>query len=275
MKSLNIYLEGLLNKSNKSNVLNAGDEIATIIREKAAQEKRINGSVDWDPVKKVLSLENDYGCLLDGEIIDLIRSIPGMTLYTDFFHLYTPDGNFPDNLVIDFDIKEENGDSLISDCKSTSIQNCTFEIASKFSHEFDIREGNLYLTNVKFIGNIDYGLTLYPRINIIMHGQGAVPIFKNVELLDMPLEIECPAWRKYSDKVKECIENDTNPGDVIKMFGLDGITKENLKDLEKPYIEIKCPSVPDGPVDKSMRISRVKPKYKKYIEQNGWFIYFS
>lgn len=39
MKSLNIYLEGLLNKGNKSNVLNVGDEIVNIIREKAAQEK--------------------------------------------------------------------------------------------------------------------------------------------------------------------------------------------------------------------------------------------
>ena len=223
----------------------------------------------------MLSLENDYGCLLDGEIIDLIRSIPGVTLYTDFFHLYTPDGNFPDNLVIDFDIKEENGDSLISYCKSTSMQNCTFEIASKFSHEFDIREGNLYLTNVKFIGNIDYGLTLYPRINIIMHGQGAVPIFKNVELLDMPLEIECLAWKKYYDKVKRNINKDTDPGDVIKMFGLDGITKENFKDIRHPYIEIKCPSTPGFRVKESMKISRVAPEDKKYIEQNGWFIYFS
>ena len=275
MKSLNAFLEGLLNKSNKSSVLNAGEEIVTIIREKAAQEKRINGCVDWDPVKKVLSLENDYGCLLDGEIIDLIRSIPGVTLYADFFHLYTPDGNFPDNLVIDFDIKEENGDSLISNCKSTSIQNCTFEIASKFSHEFDIREGNLYLTNVKFIGNIDYGLTLYPRISIIMHGQGAVPIFKNVELLDMPLEIECPAWKRYYDKVKRNINKDTDPGDVIKMFGLDGITKENLRDLKKPYIKIKCPFRISDATYNTMKISRVKPEDKKYIEQNGWFIYFS
>ena len=275
MKSLNAFLEGLLNKSNKSSVLNAGEEIVTIIREKAAQEKRINGSVDWDPVKKVLSLENDYGCLLDGEIIDLIRSIPGVTLYTDFFHLYTPDGIFPDNLVIDFDIKEEIGDSLISYCKSTSIQNCTFEITSKFSHDFDIRKGNLFFTNVKFIGNMDYGLTLYPKISIIMHGPDAVPIFKNVELLNMPLEIECPAWRKYSDKVKQNINKDTDPGDVIKMFGLDGITKENFKDIRHPYIEIKCPPKPGDRVKESMKISRVKPEDKKYIEQNGWFIYFS
>ena len=91
MKSLNIYIEGLLNKSNKSSVLNVGDEIVTIIREKATKGI-IEGSVDWDPTKKVLSLENDYGCLLDGKIIDLIRSIPGVTLYTDFFSLYTPMG---------------------------------------------------------------------------------------------------------------------------------------------------------------------------------------
>jgi len=274
MKSLNIYLEGLLNKSNKSNVLNAGDEIVNIIREKAAKGI-IEGSVDWDPVKKVLSLKGDYSDLLDGKIIDLIRSIPGVTLYTDFFYLYTPDGNFPNKLVMDFDIKTKSGSFFISYCKSTSIQNCTFEIISKFSHEFDIREGNLYLTNVKFIGNIDYGLTLYPRINIIMHGQGAVPIFKNVELLDMPLEIECPAWKRYYDKVKRNINKDTDPGDVMGILGLDGITKENFKDIRHPYIEIKCPSKPGFCVKESMKISRVAPEDKKYIEQNGWFIYFS
>ena len=272
MKSLNIYLEGLLDKSNKSNVLNAGDEIVNIIREKAAKTNT-RGGVDWDPAKKVLSLKGDYSDLLDGKIIDLIKSIPGMTLYTDFFRLYTPDGNFPNKLVMDFDIKTKSGSFFISNCKSTSIQNCTFEITDERTQTFDMRKGNLYLTNVKFIGN--RGNNGGPGLRISIRNSISMPVFKNVELQNMPLEIECPAWRKYSDKVKECIENDTNPGDVIKMFGLDGITKENLRDLKKPYIKIKCPFRISDATYNTMKISRVKPEDKKYIEQNGWFIYFS
>ena len=272
MKSLNIYLEGLLNKSNKSNVLNAGDEIATIIREKAAKGI-IKGSVDWDPVKKVLSLKGNYSNLLDGKIIDLIKSIHGVTLYTDFFSIYTPDSNFPNKLVIDFDIKTKSGGFFISDCKSTSIENCTFEITDERTQTFYMRKGNLYLTNVKFIGN--RGNNRGPGLRISIRNSISMPVFKNVELQDMPLEIECPAWKGYSDKVKECIEDGTDPGDVIKMFGLGGITKENFRDLKKPYIEIKCPFRPGAEVKESMKISRVKPKTGKYIEQNGWFIYFS
>lgn len=101
----------------------------------------------------MLSLKGDYSNLLDGKIIDLIRSIPGVTLYADFFHLYTPDGNFPDNLVIDFDIKTKIRGFFISYCNSTSIENCTFEITDGRLQTFDMRKGNLYLTNVKFIGN--------------------------------------------------------------------------------------------------------------------------
>lgn len=273
MKSLNIYLEGLLDKSNKSNVLNAGDEIVNIIREKAAQEKRINGSVDWDPVKKVLSLKGDYSILLDGKIIDLIKSIPGMTLYTDFFSLYTPDGNFPNKLVMDFDIKTKSGGFFISNCKSTSIENCTFEITNERTQTFDMRKGNLYLTNVKFIGN--RGNNWGPGLRISIRNSISMPVFKNVELQDMPLEIECPAWKRYYDKVKECIEDGTDPGDVMGILGLDGITKENLRDLEKPYIEIKRPFRISDATYNTMKISRVKPKTGKYIEQNGWFIYFS
>ena len=272
MKSLNIYIEGLLNKSNKSNVLNAGDEIVTIIREKATKGI-IEGSVDWNPVKKVLSLKGDYIELLDGKIIDLIKSIHGVTLYTDFFSIYTPDSNFPNKLVIDFDIKTKSGSFFISDCKSTSIQNCTFEITDERTQTFYMRKGNLYLTNVKFIGN--RGNNGGPGLKISMRNSKGVPVFKNVELQDMPLEIECPAWKKYSDGVKECIENGIEPGDVMKTLGLDGITKENFRDLKKPYIEIKCPFRPGAEVGKSMKISRVKPEDKKYIEQNGWFIYFS
>ena len=272
MKTLNIYLEGLLDKSNKSNVLNAGDEIATIIREKAAKGF-IKGSVDWDPVKKVLSLKGYYSNLLDGKIIDLIKSIPGVTLYTDFFHLYTPDSNFPNKLVIDFDIKTKSGSFFISNCKSTSIQNCAFEITDERTQTFDMRKGNLYLTNVKFIGNRENNRG--PGLRISIRNSISMPVFKNVELQDMPLEIECPAWKRYYDKVKECIENDTNPGDVMGFLGLDGITKENFRDLKKPYIEIKCPFRPGAEVGESMKISRVKPKTEKYIEQNGWFIYFS
>ena len=166
----------------------------------------------------------------------MIRSIPGVTLYADFFHLYTPDGNFPDNLVIDFDIKTKIRGFFISYCNSTSIENCTFEITDGRLQTFDIREGNLYLTNVKFIGNRRNSRG--PGLKISMRNSKGVPVFKNVELQDIPLEIECPAWKGYSDKVKECIENDTNPGDVMKTLGLDGITKENFRDLKKPYIEI-------------------------------------
>ena len=36
MKRLNSFLEGLLNKSNKSSVINAGEEIKARIQEKAA-----------------------------------------------------------------------------------------------------------------------------------------------------------------------------------------------------------------------------------------------
>ena len=272
MKSLNIYLEGLLNKSNKSSVLNAGDEIATIIREKAAKGI-IKGSVDWDPVKKVLCLKGNYSNLLDGKIIDLIKSIPGMTLYTDFFSIYTPDSNFPNKLVIDFDIKTKSGSFFISDCKSTSIQNCTFEITDERTQTFDMRKGNLYLTNVKFIGN--RGNNRGPGLRISIRNSISMPVFKNVELQDMSLVIICPAWKKYSDGVKECIENGIEPGDVMKTLGLDGITKENFKDMMSPYITIECPLKPGGAVSKSMKISRVKPKTEKYIKQNGWFIYFS
>ena len=274
MKSLNIYLEGLLNKSNKSSVLNAGDEIATIIGEKAAKTNT-RGSVDWDPAKKVLSLKGEYSDLLDGKIIDLIKSIPRTTLYTDFFRLYTPDGDFPNKLVIDFDIKTKMVGFFISYCNSTSIENCTFEITDGCLQTFDMRKGNLYLTNVKFIGNRKHIGGLAPDLKISMRNSKGVPVFKNVELQDMSLVIICPAWKKYSDGVKECIENGTEPGDVMKTLGLDGITKENFRDLKKPYIEIKCPFRPGAEVGKSMKISRVKPKTEKYIEQNGWFIYFS
>ena len=274
MKSLNIYLEGLLNKSNKSNVLNAGDEIVDIIREKAAK-RTMEGSVDWDPTKKVLSLKGDYIELLDGKIIDLIKSIPRTTLYTDFFSLYTPDGDFPNKLVIDFDIKTKMVGFFISYCNSTSIENCTFEITDGCLQTFDMRKGNLYLTNVKFIGNRKYTGGLAPGLKISMRNSKGVPVFKNVELQDMSLVIICPAWKKYSDGVKECIENGIEPGDVMKTLGLDGITKENFKDMMPPYITIECPLKPGGAVSKSMKISRVKPEDKKYIEQNGWFIYFS
>ena len=274
MKSLNIYIEGLLNKSNKSSVLNAGDEIVNIIREKAAKTNT-RGSVDWDPAKKVLRLKGDYSDLLDCEIINLLNTIPGVTLKGYSFYLETRYSNFEGDLVINFDINVKTGSFFISDCKSVNMQNCTFKITDKFGQEFNMRKGNLSFENVKFVGNKKYATNTGAEISIAMFDPGAVPVFKNVELQNMSLLIICPAWKRYYDKVKECIENDINPGDVMKMFGLDGITKENLKDLEKPYIEIKCPSVPDGPVDKSMRISRVKPKYKKYIEQNGWFIYFS
>ena len=40
MKSLNIYLEGLLDKSNKSSVLNVGEEIVDIITEKSKKENK-------------------------------------------------------------------------------------------------------------------------------------------------------------------------------------------------------------------------------------------
>ena len=142
-----------------------------------------------------------------------------------------------------------------------------------WAHRFNVYGGNLSFTNVKFIGNKRY--TFGAGLNITMHDPKEVPTFKNVELQNMTLNIVCPAWKRYSDKIKECIENGIEPGDVLKMLGLDGITKENLKDLEKPYIVIKCPLKPNGNVMESMKISRVKPEDKKYIEQNGWFIYFS
>ena len=274
MKSLNIYIEGLLNKSNKSSVLNVGDEIVNIIREKAAKTNT-RGSVDWDPAKKVLHLKGDYSDLLDCEIINLLNTIPGVTLKGYSFYLETRYSNFEGDLVINFDINVKTGSFFISNCKSVSMQNCTFKITDKFGQEFNIHNGNLSFENVKFVGNKKYATNTGAEISIAMFDPGAVPTFKNVELQNMSLLIICPAWKRYYDKVKECIENDTNPGDVLKMLGLDGITKENLKDLKKPYIEIKCPFRPGAGVGESMKISRVKPKYEKCIEQNGWFIYFS
>ena len=273
MKSLNIYIEGLLNKSNKSSVLNVGEEIATIIREKAIKTNT-RGSVDWDPAKKVLRLKGDYSDLLDCEIINLLNTIPGVTLDTDFFHQYIDRKKFPEGCTIDFNITSKRGCKFdISDGGNLSIENCMLKTSLNWAHRFNVYGGNLSFINVKFIGNKRY--TFGAGLNITMHDPKEVPTFKNVELQDIPLEIKCPAWRKYSDKVKECIENDTNPGDVIKMFGLDGITKENLRDLKKPYIKIKCPFRISDATYNTMKISRVKPEDKKYIEQNGWFIYFS
>ena len=51
MKSLNIYLEGLLNKSNKSNALNVGEEIVDIITEKSKKENKKN-QCKLDPCHK-------------------------------------------------------------------------------------------------------------------------------------------------------------------------------------------------------------------------------
>ena len=274
MKSLNIYLEGLLNKSNKSSVLNAGDEIVTIIREKATKTNT-RGRVDWDPAKKVLSLKGDYSDLLDCEIINLLNTIPGVTLKGYSFYLGTRYSNFEGDLVINFDINVKTGSFFMSDCKSVSMQNCTFKITDKFGQEFNMHKGNLSFENVKFVGNKKYATNTGAEISITMFDPGAVPTFKNVELQNMTLNIVCPAWKRYSDKIKECIENGIEPGDIMKMLGLDGITKENLKDLEKPYIVIKCPLKPNGNDMESMKISRIKPEDKKYIEQNGWFIYFS
>ena len=271
MKSLNIYIEGLLNKSS---VLNAGDEIATIIREKATKTNT-RGSVDWDPAKKVLHLKGDYSDLLDCEIINLLNTIPGVTLKGYSFYLETRYSNFEGDLVINFDINVKAGSFFISDCKSVSMQNCTFKITDKFGQEFNMHNGNLSFENVKFVGNKNYATNTGAEISIAMFDPGAVPTFKNVELQDMSLVIICPAWKKYSDGVKECIENGIEPGDVMKTLGLDGITKENFKDMMPPYITIECPLKPGGAVSKSMKISRVKPKTGKYIEQNGWFIYFS
>ena len=274
MKSLNIYIEGLLNKSNKSNVLNAGEEIATIIRGKAIKTNT-RGGVDWDPVKKVLHLKGNYSDLLDCEIINLLNTIPGVTLKGYSFYLETLYSDFGGDLVINFDINVKTGSFFISDCKNVSMQNCTFKITDKFGQEFNIHNGNLSFENVKFIGNKKYATNTEAEISIAMFDPGAVPTFKNVELQNMSLLIICPAWKRYSDKIKECIENGIEPGDVMKMFGLDDITKENLRDLKKPYIEIKCPLRISDAIYKTMKISRVKPKTGKYIEQNGWFIYFS
>jgi len=273
MKSLNIYLEGLLDKSNKSSVLNVGEEIVDIITEKSKKENK-KTSVSWAPATKTLTIKDGYNEILDDETITLLRSIPGVTLDTDFFHQYIDRKKFPEDCTIDFNITSKRGCKFdISDGGNLSIENCMLKTSLNWAHRFNVYGGNLSFTNVKFIGNKRY--TFGAGLNITMHDPKEVPTFKNVELQNMTLNIVCPAWKRYSDKIKECIENGIEPGDVMKMFGLDGITKENLKDLEKPYIVIKCPLKPNGNVMESMKISRVKPEDKKYIKQNGWFIYFS
>ena len=272
MDGLYTFLEGLLNKSNKSSVVNAGEELRNMI-EKKGIEKNKKGSVTWDPTKKVLELKGYYSTLLDSEVVDMLNSIPGITLHTDIFELYTDGNNFQDDLVINFNTKTPSG-RLVSYCKNTSMQDCTFEITKEYEQRFDIFKGNISFTNVKFIGD---SYSWDRCIHITMHEPNTVPIFKNVEFHGIPLLINCSAWKKYSDKVRRCINKGTDPGDVIKTLGLDGITKENFKDMGNRCIEIECPSKPGGKVREFMMISRNATKYKnyKYIEQNGWFIYFA
>ena len=274
MKTLKLCLEGLLNKSNKSSVLNAGDEIKARIQEKAAKENR-KGSVDWNPVKKVLTIKGSYNKLLDGEIINLLRTIPGATLKLVYFSLSSLDDDLPEDIIINFNIEAEYGSNIILNDENVSVENCTFEITDGFGQSFDMHGGDLSFTNVKFIGSKNFITSGEPGLKIKVYDPKSIPTFKNVELWNMSLVIECPVWREYYKKVKGCIRKGTDPGNVMKMFGLDGIKKENFKGMRNQYIEIRCPFEPGRAFKESMKISRVKPEDKKHIEQNGWFIYFS
>lgn len=267
MKKLYNYLkEGLLNKSNKKNVTNFGDVIRDLVKGyfSSSSEDPL-GVCTWDESTKTLVLTGNYPSGLK-DAADMLSDKPGMNVRTDSMFIYNNDRK-SDPITINYNISilKNIGMTFDSYFRDVEVRDCTIK-SNTSNCEIVGRDGDVNIENVKFIGG---GGGAY--VHISTRNTRNVPTFKNVELKNFTLIISCTAWKKFFNRIQECVEDGTDPGDVIKMFGLDGIEFMN----PDPFITIECPAKGADSSRRKMYLSKKLPKNKKYIEQNGWFIYFS